>query len=85
MPKPKMKKFGQQRGTKTREIPVVVYPSDMRAIDAAAADQRPKGKATRMPSGPRVGGVSEIFGTKISSSPGGGATFNPGSGLGETI
>ena len=76
MPKPKMKVFGQQRGTKTRPIPLVEYESDKRASRAAAADQKTKAKATRMPQGPRVAGVSEIFGTKVNNT-GTGGTYNP--------
>jgi hypothetical protein len=68
----------------TRPIPLPEYESDRRASMAAAADQRPKGKATRMPSGPRVGGVSEVFGTPVSKSPRGGV-FNPTSGLEKTV
>lgn len=82
--KPRMTKLYDGRNTATRPIPLVEYEGDKRASRAAAADQRPKGKATRMPQGPRVGGVSEVFGTPIKSAPRGGV-FNPASGLGKTI
>lgn len=68
----------------TRPIPVVEYEGDRRASLAAAGDQRPKTKAVNMPQGPRVGGVSSVFGSKISSGPGGNV-FNPGSGLERTL
>lgn len=80
----RVKKLYDGKGA-TRPIPVSEYPSERVAARAAAADQRPKGKATKMPQGPRVGGVSEVFGTKIASQKGaGGGTFNP-SGLGDTV
>jgi hypothetical protein len=71
----RVKKLYTGRGTATRPIPVSEYPSERTKSRAAAADQRPKGKATKMPQGPRVGGVSEVFGTKIASTKG--ATYNP--------
>lgn len=70
----RVKKLYTGRGS-TRPIPVSEYPSDKVVSRAAAADQRPKGKATKMPQGPRVGGVSEVFGTKIRGT--GGGTYNP--------
>lgn len=79
----RVKKLYTGRGTATRPIPVSEYPSERTAARAAAADQRPKGKAQKMPQGPRVGGVSEVFGTKIASPRGsGGSTYNP-TGLGD--
>lgn len=83
MPKPKMTKLFTGRG-KTRPIPLPEYESDRRASLAAANDQRPKGKATRMPSGPRVGGTDAVFGTKIASTPRAGV-YDPASGGEKTI
>lgn len=80
----RVKKLYTGRGA-TRPIPVVEYPSERLTNRAAAADQRPKGKAKKMPQGPRVGGVQEVFGTKIAGPKGsGGSSFNP-NGLGDTI
>lgn len=61
----------------TRPIPLPEYSSDARASKAAASDQKPKGRATRMPQGPRVGGATEVFGSKVSSKPRGGV-YDPG-------
>lgn len=83
MPKPKMHKLFTGRG-KTRSIPLIVDSSEKRAIAAAAADQRPKGKAVNFPQGPRVGGVNDVFGTKVGTGGFKGGVTNP-SGLNETI
>jgi hypothetical protein len=83
-----MLKLFDGRNMATRPIPLIVDSSERKAIAIAASEQKPKGKAVNMPSGPRVGGVSEVFGTKISggsSASSKGGVFNPGTGLGETI
>lgn len=77
----RVKKLYTGRGA-TRPIPVSEYPSERTKSRAAAADQRPKGKATRMPQGPRVGGATEVFGTKIRGT--GGGVYNP-TGMGQNI
>lgn len=81
--RPRVKKMFDGRDTATRPIPVIVDSVDRRKIAAAAADQKSQKNATRMPSGPRVGGVEEIFGTRIRTT--GGSPFNPATGLGKTI
>lgn len=84
--RPKMKKLYDGRNVATRPIPLIVDSSEKKAIRIAASEQRPKTKAVNMPSGPRVGGVNEVFGTKVGGGKGSsGGTFNPGTGLGETI
>ena len=83
--RPRMSKMFDGRNMATRPIPLIVDSSERRAIAVAAADQKPKGKATKMPQGPRVGGVEEVFGTKVGSGGFTGGVFNPGTGLSETI
>ncbi|AAN02057.1 gp3 [Mycobacterium phage Barnyard] len=81
----RVKKLFTGRGKATRPIPVYEYPSERVAAEAAASDQRAKGKATKLPNGPRVGGVSEVFGTKVAGPRGsGGGQYNP-TGLGDNI
>ena len=81
--KPHMLKLYDGRNVATRPIPLIVDSSERKAIAVASSEQRPKGKATNMPSGPRVGGVKDVFGTQITGRTGG--VFNPATGLGETI
>ena len=84
--RPRMTKLYDGRNVATRPIPLIEDTSDRRASEAAAADQQHKHKATKMPSGPRVGGVDAVFGKKVGSGPGSrGATFNPATGLEKTI
>lgn len=84
--RPRMSKMYDGRNVATRPIPIVVESSDMLAINAAAADQRPKAANVNMPSGPRPKmDATAVFGKKIAS-PGDnggstGATFNPATGL----
>jgi hypothetical protein len=68
----------------TRPIPIINDYSDQIAARVAAANQRPKGFAVNMPSGPRPPGIASVLGSKV-----GGATsvrggvFNRATGLGE--
>lgn len=63
--RPAMKQMYRGKGA-TRPIPLIVDSSDIRAIAAAAADQRPKTSAVNFPqSGPRPGGIGVVFGTKV--------------------
>lgn len=76
--RPNMHKMFDGQNVATRPIPVTVYESDRRAIDAAAADQKPKAKAVQMPSGPRPSGTDAVFGSKVPGSTNvNGGTFNP--------
>lgn len=68
--RPPMKQLYTGRNVATRPIPLITDESERRAIDAAAADQRPKAAAARMPSLPRPTGSDTIFGTKIAGAPG---------------
>lgn len=65
--RPRMSKMYDGRNVATRPIPVIVDTSELRAIAAAAADQRPKGKAVNMPSGPRPRGATVVLGSKTAS------------------
>ena len=82
--RPRMSKLYDGRNVATRPIPVITDYSDVLAMHAAAADQRPKGFAVNMPSAPHPVGTSIVFGAPV-----GGATkisagvFNPATGLGE--
>lgn len=79
----RVKKLYTGRGTATRPIPVREYESERVAAEAAASDQRAKGRAKKLPSGPRVPGMAEVFGTKIAGPKGsGGGTYNP-TGIGD--
>lgn len=77
-----MKKMYDGKNVATRPIPLIVDQSEIRAINAAAADQRPKTEAVNMPSGPRPAGAEAVFGTKVKGAPGNTvsdrtAVFNP--------
>jgi len=78
--RPAMKKMYDGRNTATRPIPIIVDQSEIRAINAAAADAKPKTSAVNFPqSGTRVKGVDVVFGSKTAS-PGNvikGGTFSP--------
>jgi len=65
--KPNMHRMFDGRNVATRPIPVIVDVSEMRAIAAAAGDQRPKGAAVNMPSGPRPRGATVVLGTPTAS------------------
>jgi hypothetical protein len=82
--RPRMTKLYDGRNVATRPIPVITDYGDILALHAAAADQRPKGYAVNMPSGPRPAGAAPVFGTRVA---GGakirGGVFNPATGLGE--
>ena len=65
--RPNMHKMFDGRNTATRPIPIIVDVSEMRAIAAAAGDQRPKGAAVNMPSGPRPRGANVVLGTPVAS------------------
>lgn len=69
----------------TRPIPVITDYGDALALRAAAADQRPAGRAVNMPSGPRVAGTAQaVFGTRVAGATSiRGGVFNPATGLGE--
>ena len=83
--RPRMAQMYRGKGA-TRPIPLIVDTSEIRAIRAAAGDQRPLGFAVKFPtSGPRPAGASVVFGSKISG-PGNvingrTATFSPLTGL----
>jgi hypothetical protein len=84
--RPNMHKMFDGRNIATRPIPVIIDSSDLLAIRVAAANFRPKTYAVKMASGPRPKGTDVVFGTQVA----GGAklamgTFNPGSGLMETL
>lgn len=65
--RPRMSKMYDGKNVATRPIPLIVDSSDIRAIRAAAADQRPKTSAVNFPqSGPRPAGASVVFGTRVS-------------------
>lgn len=78
--RPAMKKMFDGRNMATRPIPVIVDQSEIRAINAAAADAKPKTSAVNFPqSGNRVSGADVVFGTKVAA-PGNvakGGTFAP--------
>lgn len=84
--RPKMSKMYDGRNTATRPIPLVVDQSELRAINAAAADQKPKTSAVNFPTtGPRPGGADAVFGTPVTGAPGNvingrSGTFNPATG-----
>lgn len=65
---PRMNKMYDGRNVATRPIPVIVDTSDLRAIAAAASDQKPKASVVNMPSKPRPTGADTIFGTKVARS-----------------
>jgi hypothetical protein len=73
---PRVKKMFTGRG-KTRDIPVITDTSDLRAIKAAAADQKPKGQYVNMPSGPRPKGQGAL-GKKIGATKVRGGVYNHG-------
>ena len=79
--RPRMQKMYDGRNTATRPIPLIVDQSEIRAINAAAADQRPKTSAVQFPTNQRPVTSDAIFGTKVTG-PGGvidnrAATFSP--------
>jgi hypothetical protein len=82
--KPKMSKLYDGRNVATRPIPIITDSSDLLAMRAAAADQRPKGYAVNMPSAPHPVSTAIVFGAPVT-----GAThisagvWNPATGLGE--
>lgn len=81
--RPNMKKMYDGRNVATRPIPLIVDESERRAINAAAADSRPKTFAVNFPTaGPRPGGTEGVFGTQVTGAPGNvinnrAGTFNP--------
>lgn len=80
--RPAMKQMYNGRNVATRPIPLIVDSSEIRAINAAAADQEPKAYAVNMPSGPRPVGADQVFGTRVAGAPGNAVTdraavFNP--------
>lgn len=82
--RPTMRKMYDGKGA-TRPIPVIVDTSDLRAIAAAAADQRPKVGVVNMPMGQKNIGSPAIFGTKVNGSTRvSGGVYNPAVG-GESI
>ena len=82
--KPRMSKLYDGRNVATRPIPIINDYGDQLAAAAAAADQRPKGYAVSMPSGPRPTGAAAVLGTKVSGAAKiRGGVFNPATGLGE--
>ena len=83
--RPRMNQFYNGRNTATRPIPLIVDSSEIRAINAAAADQEPKAYAVNMPSGPRPVGAEQVFGTPVAGAPGNAVSqragvFNPWTG-----
>lgn len=64
--RPAMKKMYDGKNVATRPIPLIVDVSELRAIAAAAADQRPKTSAVNFPqTGPRPSGANVVFGSKV--------------------
>jgi hypothetical protein len=81
--KPKMSKMYDGLNVATRPIPVITDYGDALALRAAALDQRPKGRAVNMPSGPRPAGLPTVLGTQVSGATKvRGGVFNPATGLG---
>ena len=68
--RPRMQKMYDGRNTATRPIPIIVDSSEVRAINAAAADQRPKTSAVQFNTNKRPVTSEAIFGTKVTG-PGG--------------
>lgn len=79
--RPAMKKMFDGRNMATRPIPLIVDSSEVRAINAAAADQRPKTSAVQFNTNQRPVTAAAVFGTKVTG-PGGvidsrSASFQP--------
>lgn len=83
--RPNMHKMYDGRAA-TRPIPLIVDSSEVRAIAAAAADQKPKSEVVNFPSAPLASTAVEVFGTVV---PGSarvrGGVFNPAVGVDQTI
>lgn len=79
--RPRMQKMYDGRNTATRPIPLIVDQSEIRAINAAAADSSPKTAAVQFPTNQRPITSSAVFGSRVTG-PGGvidnrAATFSP--------
>lgn len=82
--KPRMSAMYNGMNVATRPIPIINDYGDQLALLAAAADQRPKGYAVNLPSGPRPAGTAAVFGTPVRGAARvRGGVFNPATGLGE--
>lgn len=68
--RPRMRKMYDGRNTATRPIPLIVDQSEIRAINAAAADSRPKTSAVQFPTNQRPISTDAVFGSKVTG-PGG--------------
>jgi hypothetical protein len=80
--RPRMSKMYDGRNVATRPIPIITDTSELRAIAAAAGDNRPRGDVVNMPSGPRPVGAKTILGTRIGSLGGiNASTFDPAAGI----
>lgn len=84
--RPAMQKMYDGRNTATRPIPVIVDTSELRAIAAAAADQKPKGAVVNLPSKPRPTAADTIFGTQVPrSATVSGGVYDPAAGTQNTL